>query len=461
MSRLQLAAGTEAGSSPSSQSQGRYTANSKPKTQKPVALVDCNNFYASCERVFNPALRGKPVVVLSNNDSCVVARNNEARELKIPMGVPLFQIKELVEQHHVEVWSSNYALYASLSQRVMTTLQMLAPEVEVYSIDEAWLWLPGFSPAELDVHATKIRQTVGKWTGIEVSVGLAQTKTLAKLANRQAKKNPLYKDRGVFNIVEYSQSQLDDLLATVDVANVWGIGPRRTDFLRQHGILTAYDLKEAPDRWLLKNLTITGLRTAFELRGIPCLPPELSPPPKKTIVTSRGFGRPVESLEELTQAVTTYVARLAEKLRAQHSLASLLEVFIHTSHFATKGPHYANAITLRLPQPTSYTPELAAQARRGLEKIYRPGFKYQKAGVMVMDLVPEDGRQLNLFGEGEGGPTTLERNRKLMEAVDEINRKMGRNTVRLGAAGLKEAWGMRRSKLSPCYTTRWEDLLEV
>lgn len=371
------------------------------------------------------------------------------------------QIKDLIEQHKIEVWSSNYALYASLSQRVMTTLQMFAPEVEVYSIDEAFLWLPGFSPAELDKQAADIRSTVGKWTGIPVSVGLAQTKTLAKLANRQAKKNPLYKEQGVFNIVEYSKSQLDELLSKVEVEDIWGIGPRRSEYLRHHGILTAYDLKEAPDRWLLKNLTITGLRTALELRGQPCLPPELSPPPKKTIVTSKAFGRPVESLEELSEAVATYVSRLAEKLRAQHSLASVLEVFIHTSHFATKGPRYANAITIRLPQPTSYTPELAAQARRGLEKIYRPGFQYQKAGVMVLDLVPEAGRQLNLFGEGEGGPETLDRNQKLMEAVDQINQKMGRNTVRLGTAGLKEAWGMRRGHLSPCYTTRWEDLLEV
>jgi DNA polymerase V len=437
------------------------TARVMAKAPKPVALVDCNNFYASCERVFNPALRGRPVIVLSNNDGCVIARSNEAKELKIKMGQPVFQIKNLIEEHNIEVWSSNYALYASLSQRVMTTLQMFAPEVEVYSIDEAFLWLPGFSPAELDKQAAEIRSTVGKWTGIPVSVGLAQTKTLAKLANRQAKKNPLYKDLGVFNIVEYTKSQLDDLLSKVEVEDIWGIGPRRSQFLRHHGILTAYDLKEAPDRWLLKNLTITGLRTALELRGQPCLPPELSPPPKKTIVTSKAFGRPVESLEELSEAVATYVSRLAEKLRVQHSLASVLEVFIHTSHFATKGPRYANSITIRLPQPTAYTPELAAQARLGLEKIYRPGFKYQKAGVIVLDLVPENGRQLNLFGEGEGGPATLDRNQKLMEAVDEINRKMGRNTVRLGAAGFKEAWGMRRGNLSQHYTTRWDELLTV
>lgn len=429
--------------------------------QTPVALVDCNNFYVSCERLFNPALHNRPVVVLSNNDGCVIARSNEAKELGIKMGAPVFEVRDLLKKNRVEVWSSNYTLYASLSQRVMTTLEMFAPEVEVYSIDEAFLWLPGFSPAELDAQAVRIRQKVGQWTGIPVSIGLAPTKTLAKLANRQSKKNPLYKEKGIFNITGYSRAQLDELLASVRVEDIWGIGARRAAFLQQHGIDTAYDLKEAPDRWVQKHLTVMGLRTVYELRGIPSFPAELAAPPKKTIVTSRGFGRDIESFEELSEAVATYVSRLAEKLRAQHSVASVLEVFIHTSHFAKGRERYANAVTMRLPQPTAYTPELVAHARRGLEAIYRPGFKYQKAGVMVMGLVPETGRQLNLFGEGEGDPATLERNRKLMAAVDGLNRQMGRGTVRIATAGTTEAWGMRRGKLSPRYTTRWDELLAI
>ncbi len=427
----------------------------------PIALVDCNNFYVSCERVFNPSLWGKPVIVLSNNDGCVISRSNEAKDLNIDMGVPVFKIRELIERNHVEVWSSNYALYASLSQRVMTALQMLAPQVEIYSIDEAFLWLPGLSPAELDAQAADIRRKVGRWTGIPVSVGLASTKTLAKLANRQAKKNPLYKEQGVFNITNFSKVQLDEFLASIKVDDIWGIGQRRAELLRQYDITTAYEFKEAPDRWIQKNLTINGLRTAFELRGIQCFPQELSPPPKKSIITSRAFGRPVVSLEELAEAVAVYVSRLAEKLRAQHSVASVLQVFINTSHFAAYGPRYANAVSIRLPQPTAYTPELVAHARRGLEKIYRSGFKYAKAGVIVMELVPENSRQLNLFGEGEGGPDTLERNRKLMEAMDQINRTMGRGTIRVGTAGIGEAWHMRRGKLSPRYTTRWDETLEI
>ncbi len=429
--------------------------------QKPVALVDANNFYASCERVFNPSLRGKPVIVLSNNDGCVVARSDEAKALGIGMGVPVFQIRDIIKKHHVEAWSSNYTLYGSMSRRMMATLETLAPEVEPYSIDEAFVWLPGFSPAELDRHAVKIRQTVAMHTGIPVSVGLSQTKTLAKLANHEAKKNPVFKGAGVCNLTDFSQSELDELLSNVQVGDVWGIGPRRTRFLQQHGVLTAYDLKEMPDGWLLKNLTVTGLRTAWELRGIPCLPQEMTPPAKKTIVTSRGFGRLIESLEELTEAVTVYVSRLGEKLRAQHSVASRMEVFINTSHFASHGERYANAITLRLPQPTAYTPELVAHARRGLAKIYRPGLKYQKAGVMVLDLVPETGRQLNLFGEGEGGPEIIERNRQLMAAVDGINKEMGQGTLRLGPAGTRQTWNMRREKLSRRYTTRWDEILEI
>lgn len=433
-----------------------------PKTRTgPVALIDANNFYVSCERVFNPKLRNRPVVVLSNNDGCVIARSNEAKALGIKMGEPIFKIRDLLKENQVEVWSSNYTLYGNLSQRVMSTIEPLVPELEQYSIDEAFAWLPGFSPAELDAQASRIRQVVARDTGIPVSIGLAWTKTLAKLANHRAKKDPSWKELGVCNITNFSRDQLDELLAGVEVEDVWGIGSRRAEFLRHHGIETAYDLAAAPDRWLFKNLTIMGLRTVLELRGQQCIPQEKSPPPKKSIISSRAFGRPIESFEELSEAVATYVSRLAEKLRHQHSVASVLEVFIHTSHFAEKEESYSNAITIRLDQPTAYTPELVAHARRGLEKIYRPGFKYAKAGVMVMGLQSENNRQLNLWGNGEGDPAILERNRRLMEVMDGINKQMGRGTIKIGTAGMGEKWGMRRGKLSRRFTTRFEELLVI
>ncbi len=429
--------------------------------QTPIALIDCNNFYVSCERVFNPKLHGRPVVVLSNNDGCIIARSKEAKELGLKMGEPVFKRRDFLKEHRVEIWSSNYTLYGSMSQRVMQTIEPLVPTLEQYSIDEAFAWLPGFSPAELDALAVKIRAMVNRDTGIPVSVGLAWTKTLAKLANHRAKKDPRWKDLGVCNVTEFTRADLDALLAGVEVEDVWGIGRRRAEFLNHHDIFTAYDLANAPDRWILKNLTITGYRTALELRGQQCIPAELTPPAKKSIISSKAFGRPIETLEELSQAVATYVSRLAEKLRSQHSVASVLEVFIHTSHFAEGKDRYSNAITIKLPQPTAYTPELVAQAYKGLEKIYRPGYKYAKAGVMVMGLQSENARQLNLWGNGEGDPATLERNKKLMEVVDIINEQMGRGTIAIGTAGLKQEWGMRREKLSKRFTTRWDELLEV
>jgi DNA polymerase V len=343
----------------------------------------------------------------------------------------------------------------------MATIETQVPKIEVYSIDECFVWLPGFSPAELDAQATKIRRIVKQNVGLPVSVGVAWTKTLAKLANNRSKKDERWKDLGVCNLTTFSIAELEKLLSEVGVEDVWGIGHRRAEVLRHYGIYTAYDLANAPDRWLLKHLTVVGLRTALELRGQPCIPAELAPVPKKSIISSKAFGRPIESLEELSQAVATYVSRLGEKLRDQHSVASTLEVFIHTSHFAKGRERYANAITVRLDQPTAYTPALVAAARRGLEKIYKPGVLYAKAGVMVMGLQSENARQLNLWHQGEGNPVTLERNRRLMEAVDELNYRFGRGTIQVGTAGLKKEWSMRREKLSQRYTTRWDELLVV
>ena len=275
------------------------------------ALADCNNFYASCERVFNPKLAGRPAIVLSNNDGCVVARSNEAKALGIAMGVPAFQIRHLIRKHDVQVFSSNYALYGDLSQRVMETLQQFSPEVEVYSIDEAFLNLSGFTNINLTDYGRRIRATVKQWTGIPVSVGIAETKTLAKIANHVAKRTE--GTDGVFDFTAWPDR--DSVLARVLVEEVWGIGPNYARLLTQHGITTALGLRDADDHWIQKQMGVVGLRTVHELRGISCLPLEQCPPPKQGITCSRSFGRPVTTLAEMREAVAAYTARAAEKLR--------------------------------------------------------------------------------------------------------------------------------------------------
>lgn len=424
---------------------------------KPIfALADCNNFYVSCERAFNPKLEGKPVVVLSNNDGCLIARSNEAKKLPgLKMGTPVFKVAEILQAHQVEIYSSNYALYASMSNRVMSSLAHFAPEMEIYSIDEAFLSLAGFTSLNLTEYCRTIKQKIRQWTGIPLSIGVAQTKTLAKVANHQAKQDSRLE--GVLDLTSYSQSELDELLSKLGVEELWSIGSRRAECLHQHGIMSAYDLKYANDQWLKKHLSITGLRTAWELRGISCLPLELAPPPKKAICCSKSFGRPVESLIDLKEAVATYVSRAAEKLREQSSKAAMLQVFVRTNLFNPKQPAYTNSLSLPLSAPTAYTPELVSRAIYGLEKIYRPGYTYHKAGVLLTNLSRPGQTQLNLFRESG----YHEREQKLMEAIDHINRKAGCNTIRVAASGLQQSWQMRRSKLSPRYTSSWQELLTV
>lgn len=427
---------------------------------KPIfALVDCNNFYASCERVFAPHLEGKPVVVLSNNDGCIIARSNEAKALGIKMGQPLFECQALIKKHDMAVLSSNYTLYGNFSSRVMSTLAEFTPDLEVYSIDEAFLSFTGIvAAADRLSYARDIRQTVKQYTGIPVSVGVATSKTLSKIANERAKKDKTLE--GVFDITAYSQTEMDALLATVPLEDVWGIGNRKAAFLREHGYATALDLKQAPDHWIKKHLTITGLRTVFELRGISCLPLELAPPPKKAIASAKTFGRPIESQAELKEAVATYLSRAAEKLRAQRSSCGLLQVFVQTNHFREDEPKYANSATFKLPTPTAYTPELVWYADYLLSKIYRPGYRYIKAGVMLTDFVPDSQLQLKLFsGNSSAQLADQERKQRLMAAVDQLNKKLGRESIRLGASGLARQWKSHQANVSPRYTTRWHELL--
>lgn len=416
--------------------------------KKVFALVDCNNFYASCERLFRPELNSQPIVVLSNNDGCVIARSNEAKALGLSMGEPYFKIKDMLAKHNVHVFSSNYALYGDLSHRVMTILQQLEPEVEVYSIDEAFISLP-YTPGKRHTeYARHVKQKVKQYVGIPVAVGIGPTKTLAKVANRIAKKNAQH--NGVFDITDHGQ--IDELLANYDVEDVWGIGRQSAQKLRVRGLLTARDLRDADDVWIRQKLTVTGLRTALELRGISCIPLETAQPDKKSIISSKSFGRPVSTLSDMREAVATYLSTAAEKLRGQGSAAGAIQVFISTNPFNPNQSQHAQNMMATLPQPSAYTPNLLKAAMHCLECIFKPGYQYKKAGVMLTEIVPVRHQQINLF-------TSLDTEKpELMQAVDRINQKWGRETVQVAAAGLTKPWKMVQSLKSPAYTTNWSQL---
>ncbi len=420
--------------------------------KKMFALIDCNNFYVSCERVFNPSLEKRPVVVLSNNDGCIIARSNEAKLLGIKMGTPFFKCRNLIGEHKVKVFSSNYALYGDFSQRVMSTLQHFTPELEIYSIDEAFLSLAGFRRERLTGYAQLIQKRVKQWTGMPVSIGIGPTKVLAKIANKLAKNHPRH--NGVLTILDHRR--IDTMLDSVDVGEVWGIGRRYAALLKKHAITTARDLKYAPDGWVKQHLTVVGLRLVWELRGIPCIPLEEVPPPKKEIGSSRSFGRPVETLPELSEALSDYVSRAAEKLRAQQSIASFIHVHLSTNGFKDD-PQYANTATLKLPVPTAYTPQLVYFAREGLKSIYRTGYRYQRVGVFMNGILHQDRVQGNLFLT-ERGEDHRGLQRKLMNTVDCINKKWGGNTIQCAASGVEKGWKMRQRVKSPNYTTRWKEL---
>lgn len=416
--------------------------------KKVFALVDCNNFYASCERLFRPELNSQPIIVLSNNDGCVIARSNEAKALGIAMGTPHFKIKDLLAKHKVHVFSSNYALYGDLSHRVMTILQQHEAKVEVYSIDEAFISLP-YVPGTLQLETARfLQQKIKQCVGIPVSIGIGPTKTLAKIATRIAKKDPRH--GGVFDITD--NSRIDQLLATCDVDDVWGVGRQSASKLRMRGIMSARALRDADDVWIRKQLTVTGLRTAMELRGISCLRLETALPDKKSIISSKSFGRPVSSLSDMREAVATYLSTAAEKLRDQGSVTGAVQVFIATNTFNPNQPQYVQSLTTCLSKPTSYTPHLLKAALHCLESIFKPGYQYQKAGVMLTGIVPDGCQQIGLFDvQGEGKD-------ELMQAVDRINQKWGRQTVQLAAAGLVKPWEMVQSHKSPAYTTSWSEL---
>ncbi|MDP5292461.1 translesion error-prone DNA polymerase V subunit UmuC [Oceanimonas sp. CHS3-5] len=414
------------------------------------ALVDCNNFYASCERLFRPDLTGRPIVVLSNNDGCVVARSAEAKALGIPMGTPWFKVKARFERAGGVAFSSNYALYADISARVMHTLEQLAPRVEVYSIDEAFLDLAGIrTPAAL---GRDIRETVQRWTGITVGVGMAPSKTLAKLANYAAKRWP-----ATGGVVELTCPQRRlRLLQRVPVSEVWGIGPRLSRQLQALGIHTGWQLARANTKVMGRRFSVVMERTICELNGESCLALHQLPESKQQIISSRSFGERVSEWQPLREAVSKYAARAAEKLREQQQYCRLVRVSVRTSPFATREPFYGNSAMVTLPVPSHDSRELVRAACHCLQQIWRPGLAYQKVAVMLTDFWPPGSFQPELFEVHEPKPHS----RPLMRVMDRINRT-GKGRVFLAAEGIQQGWQMKRALLSPAYTTRISDLPRV
>ncbi|HUS73941.1 MAG TPA: Y-family DNA polymerase [Sedimentisphaerales bacterium] len=415
------------------------------------ALVDCNNFYASCERVFNPRLGGKAVVVLSNNDGCVVARSEEAKQLGIRMGVAFFKVKEKIEKNKVEVFSSNYALYEDMSRRVMETLYKFTPEIEVYSIDEAFLNLAGLSDNLTD-YGRRIAETVKQWIGMPVSIGIAETKTLAKMAQRIARRS--CRAAGVLELA--GRDCIDKALAQTNVENVWGVGIKTAIKLKRAGINTALALRDVDINWMRQCFGVNGVRTVYELRGVSCYELEQQPPTKKGITVSRMFGKKVETVEELREAVASYACRAGEKLRKQGLVAGAMTVFVMTSRFVDKRSRYFNSHTVSFPTATSYTPELIDGAMRGVERLYREGFLFNKAGVILSDLVPENNVQRNLFDESD-----RQKSRRLMGAVDAVNTRSSYRALTWAAEGINQPWRTKFVRRSKRYTTRWDELAEV
>jgi len=411
-----------------------------------IALVDCNNFYASCERVFDPSLIGRPVVILSNNDGCVIARSEEAKRAGIAMGIPLFKIRHVIEEHGVAVLSSNFALYGDMSARVMGCLRRFVPDMEIYSVDEAFLNLGNGQGFDFASH---LRATVLRWTGIPVSVGIAQTKTLAKLANRTAKKN-----RSGCGVFEWSEEMADGVLTDTPCSDIWGIGKRCSARLETIGVKTAKEFRDADPTQVRGVLGVVGERVQREIRGTPCLAVEEAPAPPQSVSTSRSFAKPLTEIGELEEAVSSYATRVAEKLRENGCVATHIQLFISADPFKAKC--YQSNTQANLPLPTSDTAALVKTALALLKKAYRKGPGYKKAGVCVTGVEPEDGgRTPDMFEDKAAG----EKRRSLMEAMDSINRKMGTDKIRIGSMGTTPRWGMKQDHKSRSYTTRWDELL--
>lgn len=421
---------------------------------KPLfSLVDCNNFYASVERLWRPDLKSLPIVVASNNDASVVARSPEAKALGIKMGQPVFEIRDLIRRHGVKVFSSNYALYASVSAQVMECLEELAPRISVYSIDEAFLDLTGCDTAvDLTAYGRQVRETVGQWTGITVCVGIAPTHTLAKLANHGAKRYPA--TGGVVDLTDPARQR--KLMSLLPVDEVWGIGRRLARRLEPLGITTALQLADANTTLIRKKFSLVVERTVRELNGESCIDLEVDAPTKQQIVTSRSFGERITTLQHMREAISEYVSRAAEKLRGEAQCAGVITVFIRTGGFNSSEAQYANSATARLPRPTDDSRDLLEVAMKLLREIWRDGYRYAKGGVMLSDFRDPGVYQPSLFDE----PGSSRAGDGLMQVLDSINAR-GRGQLWFASQGSTKAWAMKRTHLSPAYTTRWSDLPKV
>jgi DNA polymerase V len=417
------------------------------------ALVDGNCFYVSCERLFNPALEGRPVIVLSNNDGCVVSRSNEAKALGIEMAAPAFLMTDLLRKHCVAVYSSNYNLYGDLSRRMMSVLGGLAPGIEVYSIDEAFLEFSDTDSPDWWACGYLIRAEVLRQVGIPTGVGIAPTKTLAKVANRVAKKHPEH--GGVF--VLETPGDIETVLRAMPVGDVWGIGGQYAKLLARNGVATAWDFTRLPADWVRRNLTVVGARLQMELQGVSCLEMETVAPPKKNICTSRSFGKMLTDFGGVSEAVANHAHRCACKLRGQGSAANVLTVFLHTNPFKPELPQYNPSRTVTLPTATNSSLLIVGFAEAALKAIWRNGYAYKKAGVIISGIVPENEIQLDF----DVSMTDVDKHKRLMRAMDALRGRYGHGAISVGTQGTANTWRLRQERLSRRFTTCWEEVLEV
>ena len=413
-----------------------------------IALVDCNSFYVSCERLFNPKIQKKAVVVLSNNDGCVISRSKEAKVLGIKMGEPYFKVKDLVKKNKVEVYSSNYALYGDISRRVMKVLKTFSPKVEIYSIDEAFIDLSFVDEKGIEDYGREIRARVLKWTGIPTSVGIATTKTLSKVANHIAKKEKA----GVM----YLNTNIDEKLKKFPIEDVWGVGKQLSKFYYKNDIKNAYDLKNVSNTWVKKGTNVLGAKTAMELRGIPCIDLQIDQEKRKNCCVSRSFGRKVKEINELEESIITHCLNAAEKIRADDQVAKTITVFIRTSPFDKNRKYYSNSKTVDLAIPTNNSIELIKDAVKALTDIYKHGYSYQKAGIILSGLKDANQNDQNLLT-----PLLENKSKRLMKAIDYTNTKYGRYAISIAQAGLSKGWKMRREHSSKIDTASFDLLPKI
>ena len=417
-------------------------------SKKKIALIDCNSFYVSCERLFNPKIQKIPVVVLSNNDGCVISRSTEAKRIGIKMGEPYFKVKELVKRNNVQIFSSNYALYGDISRRVMKVLKGFSDKIEIYSIDEAFIDLTHVKNELAEEYGKKIRERVLKWTGIPTSVGISNTKTLSKVANHVAKKNKAG--------VVYLKDNIDEVLKNFNISDVWGVGKQLSKLYLKNGIDNALKLKNISNSWVKKSTNVLGAKTVMELRGIPCIQLDTEEAKRKSCCVSRSFGKKVESLEKLKESITTHCLNAAEKIRNDKQTTRSITVFIRTSPFDKNRKYYSNSLTIDLPIATNNSLELVKTAIEALKRIYKYGYFYQKAGVILSKLNEAGEKELNLLT-----PILEKKSQKLMKAMDLTNSKYGRNVISVAQAGINNSWKMRREHSSKIDTASFDSLPKI